>query len=75
MIHCIVSYIQIYTSGSCGHDPLLVIFYVLSEVYYVWHRSDIYVYGFSVSLNIDCLYNLSTLFSVKHLLSISSSPL
>ena len=35
MIHCIVSYIQIYTSGSCGHVPLVVILYVLSEVYSV----------------------------------------
>ena len=33
MIHCIVSYIQI--DSSCGHDPLLVILYVLSEVYHV----------------------------------------
>ena len=33
MIHCIVSYRQIDTSGSCGHGPLVVIFYVLSEVY------------------------------------------
>ena len=35
MIHCIVSYRQIDTSGSCGHVPLVVILYVLSEVYNV----------------------------------------
>ena len=28
-----------------------------------------------MALNIDCLHNLGTLFSVKHLLSISSSQL
>ena len=33
MIHCIVSYIQIDTNGFCGHVPLVVILYVLSEVY------------------------------------------
>ena len=38
----------------------------------MWHSSDI---GFSMALNIDCLHNLGTLFSVKHLLSISSSQL
>ena len=37
MIHCIVSYIQIDTNGSCGHAPLVVILYVLSEVYNVLH--------------------------------------
>ena len=41
----------------------------------MWHSSDIGLYGFSMALNIDCLYNLGTLFSVKHLLSISSSQL
>ena len=35
MIHCIVSYRQMDTSGSCGHVPLVVILYVLSEVYNV----------------------------------------
>ena len=35
MIHCIVSYRQIDTSSSCGHVPLVVILYVLSEVYNV----------------------------------------
>ena len=35
MIHCIVSYRQIDTSSSCGHAPLVVILYVLSEVYNV----------------------------------------
>ena len=35
MIHCIVSYRQLYTSGSCNHVPLVVILYVLSEVYSV----------------------------------------
>ena len=35
MIHCIVSYRQIIISGSCGHVPLVVILYVLSEVYSV----------------------------------------
>ena len=33
MIHCIVSYRQIDTSGSCGYVPLVVIIYVLREVY------------------------------------------
>ena len=41
----------------------------------MWHNCDIGLYGFSMALNIDCLYNLGTLFSVKHLLSISSSQL
>ena len=41
----------------------------------MWHSSDIDLYGFSMALNIDCLHNLSTLFSVKHLLNISSSQL
>ena len=41
----------------------------------MWHSSDISLYGFSMALNIDCLHNLVTLFSVKHLLSISSSLL
>ena len=41
----------------------------------MWHSSDIGLYGFSMALNIDCLHNLGTLFSVKHLLSISSSQL
>ena len=35
MIHCIVSYRQIYTSGFGGHVPLVIILYVLSEVYNV----------------------------------------
>ena len=39
----------------------------------MWHSSDISLYGFSMTLNIDCLHNLGTLFSVKHLLNISSS--
>ena len=110
MIHCIVSYRQIDTSSSCGYAPLVVILYVLSEVYnvlvhdfhglkiclflvgvsfnnwrslcinlslslYMWHISDISLYGFSMALNIDSLHSLGTLFSVKHLLSISSSQL
>ena len=33
------------------------------------------LYGFSMALIIDCLHNLGTLFSVKHLLSISGSHL
>ena len=33
------------------------------------HSSDICLYGFSMALNIECLHNLGTLFSVKHLLS------
>ena len=41
----------------------------------MWHSSDIGLYCFSMALNIDCLHNLGTLFSVKHLLSISSSQL
>ena len=41
----------------------------------MWHRSDIGLYGFSTALNIDCVHKLGTLFSVKHLLSISSSQL
>ena len=41
----------------------------------MWHSSDIGLYDFSMALNIDCLHNLGTLFSVKHLLSISSSQL
>ena len=41
----------------------------------MWHSSDIGLYGFSMVLNIYCLYNLGTLFSVKHLFSISSSQL
>ena len=41
----------------------------------MWHSSDIGVYVFSMALNIDCLHNLGTLFSVKHLLSISSRQL
>ena len=41
----------------------------------MWHSSDIGLYGFSMALNIDCLHNLGTLFSVKHLLSISGSQL
>ena len=41
----------------------------------MWHSSDIGLYGFSMALNIDCLHNLGTLFSVMHLLSISSSQL
>ena len=32
MIHCIVSYRPIDTGSSCGHVPLLIILYVLSEV-------------------------------------------
>ena len=40
---------------------------------YMWHSSDIGLYGVSMALNIDCLHNLGTLFSVKHLLSISST--
>ena len=39
------------------------------------HSSDIGLYGFSMALNIDSLHNLGILFSVKHLLSISSSQL
>ena len=39
------------------------------------HSSDIGVYGFSMALSIDCLHKLGTLFSVKHLLSITSSQL
>ena len=35
MIHCIVSYIYIDTSGSCDHVPLVVTLYVLREVYNV----------------------------------------
>ena len=35
MINCIVSYRQIDTSGSCDHAPLVVILYVVSEVYNV----------------------------------------
>ena len=35
MIHSIVSYRQIDTSDYCGHVPLVVILYVLSEVYNV----------------------------------------
>ena len=35
MINCIVSYSQIDISGSCGHAPLVVIFYMLSKVYSV----------------------------------------
>ena len=35
MIHCIVSHRQIDTSVSCGYVPLVVILYVLSEVYNV----------------------------------------
>ena len=35
MIHGIVSYMQRDTTSSCGHGPLLVILYVLSEVYHV----------------------------------------
>ena len=41
----------------------------------MWHSSNIGLYGFSMALNIDCLHNLGTLFSVKHLLRISSSQL
>ena len=41
----------------------------------MWHSSDIGLYGFSMALNIDRLHNLDTLFSMKHLLSISSSQL
>ena len=41
----------------------------------MWHRCDIGVYGFRMALYIYCLHNLRTLFSVKHLLSISSSRL
>ena len=41
----------------------------------MWHSSDIGLYGFSMALNIDCLHNLGTFFSMKHLLSISSSQL
>ena len=37
--------------------------------------SGIGLYGFSMVLIIDCLHNLGTLFSVKHLLGISSSHL
>ena len=33
MIHCIVSSRPIYKSDSCDHSPLVVILYVLSEVY------------------------------------------
>ena len=39
----------------------------------MWHCSDIGLYGFSMTLNIDCLHHVDTLFSVRHLLSISSS--
>ena len=35
MIYCIVSYRPIDTSGSCDHVPLLIIPYVLNEVYSV----------------------------------------
>ena len=38
---------------------------------YMWHSSDVGLYGFSMALNIDCLHNPGTLFSVKHLLSSS----
>ena len=41
----------------------------------MWHSSDISLYGFSMALSIDRLHILGTLFSVKHLLSISSSQL
>ena len=41
----------------------------------MWHSSDIGLYGFSMALNIDCLHHRGTLFSVKHMLSISSSQL
>ena len=41
----------------------------------MWHSNDIGLYGFSMTLNINCLHNLGTLFSVKYLLSISSSLL
>ena len=41
----------------------------------MWHSSDIGVYGFSMALYIDYLHNLGTLFSVRHLLSISSNQL
>ena len=41
----------------------------------MWHSSDIGLYGVSMALNIDCLHKLRTLFSVNHLLSISSSQL
>ena len=37
----------------------------------MWHSSDIGLYGFSMA----CLHNLGALFSVMHLLSISSSQL
>ena len=35
MIHCIVSHRHIDTSGSCGRVLLVVILYVLSDVYNV----------------------------------------
>ena len=41
----------------------------------MWHSSDISVYGFCMALNIDSLHHLGTLFSAKHLMSISSSQL
>ena len=41
----------------------------------MWHSSDIGLYGLSMALNIDFLHNLGALFSVKHLLRISSSQL
>ena len=41
----------------------------------MWHSRDVGLYGFSMALNSDCLHNIGTLSSVKHLLSISSSQL
>ena len=35
MINCIVSCSQVDKCGSCGHVPLVVILYVLSDVYSV----------------------------------------
>ena len=39
------------------------------------HNRDIGLYDFSMALIIVCLHNFGTIFSVKHLLSISSSHL
>ena len=41
----------------------------------MWHSSDICLYGVSMALSIDSLHNLGILFSVKHLLIVSSSQL
>ena len=53
----------------------LVLCINISLSLYIWYISYISLYGFSITLNIDSLHNLGTLFSVKHLLSISSSQL